>query len=79
MPKGCVVHAGAAMDPTLDGAAQVMVFGVGLAGPARLSLPWRQLRSSLSVLPGRLKLDLERGAYGFDAPPMPAAARREAV
>jgi cell division protein FtsZ len=79
LPKDCMVHAGAALDPTLKGAAQVLVFGVGLAGPARLSLPWRQLRSSLSVLPGRLKLDLERGAYGFDAPPMRSAASRKAV
>ena len=79
LPKDCVVHAGAALDPTLNGSAQVMVFGVGLAGPARLSLPWRQLRSSLSVLPGRLKLDLERGAYGFDAPPARSAAARKAV
>ena len=79
LPKDCVVHAGAALDPTLKGAAQVMVFGVGLAGPARLSLPWRQLRSSLSVLPSRLKLDLERGAYGFDAPAAQPVETRKAV
>ena len=70
LPAGCQILTGAAPDPNLKGAAQVLLLGVGLAGPARMPLSWRRQPTSLESLPGRLHLDLERGAYVMDAPPL---------
>lgn len=68
LPANCQVTAGVALDPTLGGAAQVMLLGVGLPGPVRLRQPQRKTAGLLQLLPKRLHLDLERGAYSFDPP-----------
>lgn len=71
LPEGCQVMAGVAEDPTLRGAAQVMLLGLGLPGPVRLRQPRPRSGSQagrLQLLPRRLHLDLERGAYSFDPP-----------
>lgn len=70
LPSGCQVMAGVAQDPTLRGAAQVMLLGLGLPGPVRLRQPLRRAApvGRLQLLPRSLHLDLERGAYSFDPP-----------
>ncbi len=68
LPADCRVMAGVALDPTLGGAVQVMLLGVGLPGPVRLHQPQRKTQGLLQLLPRRLHLDLERGAYSFDPP-----------
>jgi cell division protein FtsZ len=76
LPAGCEVLAGAAEDPSLVDAAQVMILGVGLAGPARMPASWQRLRAERLALPERLRLDLDRGAYVMEAPLRAATLRR---
>ncbi len=73
LPEDCRLLVGAAPDPGLPEAAQVMLMGVGLAGPARMPRSWQQQRASLQSLPRRMHLDLERAAYVMDAPPLEQA------
>ncbi|MCB0218038.1 MAG: hypothetical protein KDH92_15450 [Chloroflexi bacterium] len=70
LPSDCRIVTGAAPDPNLKGAAQVLLLGVGLAGPARMPLSWRRQPEGLEGMPGRLRLDLQQGAYVMDAPPL---------
>jgi cell division GTPase FtsZ len=68
LPATCKVTAGVALDPTLGSAAQVMLLGLGLPGPVRHRQGRRPAQGLLQLLPRRLHLDLERGAYSFDPP-----------
>lgn len=68
LPVTCQVTAGVALDPTLGKAAQVMLLGLGLPGPVRHRQGRKQAQGLIQLLPRRLHLDLERGAYSFDPP-----------